>query len=448
MRTNVLTETAPVYTHEGAKGKTFSPFRELERAVVTCLLGEDSFYESGEDIMSRISSLIPKCDPLHVSTLAIRAREEFQLRHVPLFLARELARKNGNGKYVEPLLYSMIQRPDELGEYVSLFWKDKKQPLSAASKRGLAAAFVKFNEYQLAKWDRNNDAIKLRDVIRLVHPKPISDEQSAVWRALIAGTLATPDTWETELSAGKDKKETFTRLILERKLGGLALLRNLRNCIQSGVDSEVLRSAINEHPFSRVLPFRFLAAAKHAPALEPEIDKAMQRAAAGQEKLLGKTAILVDISRSMREKISAKSDLQRTDAAAGIAIVASYLAEQYCVGVFANSFVGLPPRSGMALRDAIANASGAGGGTSLGSSLRQAYNLPTGFVDADRVIVVTDEQSSDSISITGGQHQFRYIINVAPYKNGVADAGGWHRISGFSEAVFSYIKAHESLDLE
>ena len=63
----------------------------------------------------------------------------------------------------------------------------------------------------------------------LVHAKPKDDSQAALWKRLVDGELATPDTSEVELSAGKDKKETFERLLLEGKLGGLAVLRNLRN---------------------------------------------------------------------------------------------------------------------------------------------------------------------------------------------------------------------------
>jgi hypothetical protein len=46
------------------------------------------------------------------------------------------------------------------------------------------------------------------------------------------------------LSGGADKGETFARLLTERKLGYLALLRNLRNMDQAGVDEDLVKSAI------------------------------------------------------------------------------------------------------------------------------------------------------------------------------------------------------------
>jgi len=140
-----------VYTHEGAIATNIPPIQELRRTVLTALLWEDIAYEAGNSVAERIAQLIPKCDPVEVAKLAVEARDDMYLRHVPLFLCRELARR-GNGPLVADTLAHVIQRPDELAEYLAIYWKDGKQPLSAGSKRGLARAFCRFDEYQLAKW--------------------------------------------------------------------------------------------------------------------------------------------------------------------------------------------------------------------------------------------------------------------------------------------------------
>jgi hypothetical protein len=147
-----------------------------------------------------------------------------QLRHAPLFLVRELARRKGAGTLVAETLEHVIQRADELGEFAALYWKETKQPLSAGVKRGLARAFTKFDAYQLAKYDREA-AVKLRDVLFLCHAKPKDEAQAALWKKLVENTLESPDTWEVALSAGKDKRENFERLLREGELGGLAVLR-------------------------------------------------------------------------------------------------------------------------------------------------------------------------------------------------------------------------------
>src|SRR5712691_5555100 len=103
-----------------------------------------------------------------------------------------------------------------------------KAPLSKQAQKALARAFPKFNEYALQKYNGGQKAVKLRDVLRICHAKPANDDQAALWKRLNEGTLSTPDTWEVELSKGGDKKESWTRLLKEEKLGGLAMLRNLR----------------------------------------------------------------------------------------------------------------------------------------------------------------------------------------------------------------------------
>src|SRR5216117_51865 len=250
-------------THEGAPAARLSPLETLRRSALACLLWEDTFYEAGEHIAERIGRLAREVRPEDVVALAIEARERMKLRHAPLWLCRALAR--ARSPLVAATLERVIQRPDELAEFLALYWAGGKQPIAAAAKRGLAAAFRKFDAYQLAKYDRRGMAVKLRDVMLLVHPKPSDEEQAATWQALAEGTLAAPDTWEVALSGGADKKETWQRLLAERKLGALALLRNLRNLRKAGVDPALVRDALATMSVARILPFRFIAAARYAP---------------------------------------------------------------------------------------------------------------------------------------------------------------------------------------
>ena len=61
----------------------------------------------------------------------------------------------------------VIQRADELAEFVALYWKDGKQPLSKQVKKGLAKAFTKFDAYQLAKYNNRKAIVKRRDELFL-----------------------------------------------------------------------------------------------------------------------------------------------------------------------------------------------------------------------------------------------------------------------------------------
>jgi len=206
---------APLQTHEGAPARAVSPELALRRSVLACLLWESQFYEDGVEIAGRIQELVPRVAASQVAALAVEAREKMKLRHAPLLLVREMARHKTHRADVAQTLARVIQRADELAEFVALYWKDGRKPLSAQVKKGLASAFTKFDEYALAKYDRAQP-VKLRDVLFLCHAKPRDEAQAQLWKRLVSGELATPDTWEVALSSGADKRAAWERLIRER----------------------------------------------------------------------------------------------------------------------------------------------------------------------------------------------------------------------------------------
>lgn len=436
MKTNVKFISANK-TFEGAiSSRVLTPAQELRRSVMSNMLFEDNFYESGVDAATRIKELIKKVKFEDAAQIALDAREKFKLRHVPLLITRELLR-NHSGKKVGDLVFNVIQRPDELGELLSLYWKENPNaPLTAQLKRGLARALKKFNEYQLSKWNKDG-AVKLRDVLFLSHAKPKDEEQAALFKKLAEDKLVTPDTWEVALSGGADKKETFTRLINERKLGALALLRNLRNMIESDVSEDVIRGSIENMKTERILSFRFISAARYAPRLEDALEAAMFKCLSETPKLSGKTALLIDHSGSMNDRISNKSEITRFDAACGVAMILRECAERVRFFAFSDSCVEVPPRRGFALIQSAAQAMHFGN-TKLGQAIRYVYEQ---FPECERLIVITDEQSSDR---PPHPHGAGYIINVAGYKNGIG-YGPWVSIDGWSEAILDYIREYESI---
>ena len=429
----------PVFTHEGARAKHISAEQQLRRSVMACLLWEDEFYESGQSIAARIAELVTHVEAQNVAKMAIEARVKMKLRHAPLWLAREMARHASHKQAVAETLACVIQRADELSEFLAMYWKDGKQPLSAQVKKGLAAAFEKFDEYQLAKYNRDN-AITLRDVLFLCHAKPKDAAQDALWKRLIDGELVVPDTWEVTLSAqdGVSKKEKWERLLKEGRLGAMALLRNLRNMKQEQVDNALVVRALQAIKAEKVLPFRFIAAARYAPQWEQYLEDAMFKCLAAQEKAEGKTVLLIDVSGSMDAQISARSEMTRMDAACGLAVLAREIYPQVEIFTFSNQTVQVPARRGFALRDAVVN-SQPHGGTYLGKAIQDVERSVKQY---DRLIVFTDEQSHDRVLEPKGRS---YLINVASNKNGVG-YGAWTHIDGWSESVITYIQELERFD--
>jgi hypothetical protein len=220
----------------------------------------------------------------------------------------------------------------------------------------------------------------------------------------------------------------------------MAILRNLRNIEAADVSQKhlnKLRACFNDESWatSRVLPFRFIAAARHAVNLEPELEQAMFKCIADMEKIPGKTVLLVDVSASMEGPISGKSDLNCMDAACGLAMLVREICSKSDIYSFSNQLVCVPNRRGFALRDAIVN-SQPHGGTEAGGAVK---TLHMNHVVYDRIIMITDEQSMDRLPDPKGKG---YVINVASYKHGIGYYS-WMHIDGMSEAVLDFIQEYE-----
>lgn len=432
MRSNTKSKLVQNFTHEGGKASNITLERQLERSVMSTMLFEGTFYEDGEDIATRILELANKVKPDKVAELAVKARSEGNLRHVPLILALALAKKGYKG--TADMIEDVIQRPDEMGELLALYFKDGKKPITAQMKKGLARAFVKFNDYSLAKYRGLDRDISLRDVMFMVHPNPPTKELAKVYKKLANNTLEAAETWEKKASSGEDQKKVFTNLIKENKLGALGMLRNLRNMKEAKVTNSVIRTGLANMNIERVLPFRFITAARYAPEFKPELEEAMLKCLDLEDKLEGDTVLLVDVSGSMESKVSNKSEITRMDAACGVAMLLREKCESVKIYSFSDDAKLVPARRGFALAEAVVN-SQSHGGTNLGGALNQ---VPKSY---DRIIVITDEQSHSRVGAPSG---LGYMINVAAYQNGVG-YGDFVHIDGFSENVVHFIESYEEM---
>lgn len=121
---NILNAAHGVRTLESAPARHNSHEGQLNRSVLACLLWESRFYEDGVEIAGRIAELVPKVEPERVDVLAVEAGEHMKLRHAPLLLAREMARHKTHRGLVGETLERVIQRADELCEFVAIYWKD------------------------------------------------------------------------------------------------------------------------------------------------------------------------------------------------------------------------------------------------------------------------------------------------------------------------------------
>lgn len=425
----------------------------LRRSVLANLLWEDQFYEDGISVVENIKRLVPQVEPARVAAIAIEARTRQKLRHVPLLLAREMARLDSHKQLVGKLLPEIILRADEITEFLALYWLDGKQPLGKQVKIGLRNSFTQFDEYQLAKYNRDTK-IKLRDVMFLAHPTP-KNGQEELFKRLANNELAIPDTWEVALSSGQDKKGTWTRLINERKLGGLAFIRNLRNMEEVKVDRETILKGFETINPRWLLPLNFLGAAKAAPRWERELEALMLRGLEQAPKLPGYTILIVDVSGSMNAPISSKSIFSRMDAGSAMVMLASEVCEQVAIYATAGRDTSrqhktkfIKPRRGFALIEELNKDRLGGGGIFTRQCLefiRDAHNYQAQTIP-HRIIVFSDSQDCDlpSQRIPQPFGQYNYIIDVSAHSHGINYEGIWTaEISGWSEHFLEFIIALE-----
>ena len=475
--------------YEGARAYKITPAFELYSAAVTSGLNPTS-YEDGDARLERIKTLIAKCDPIFVAKLAIYVRTKMHLRTMPIVLIVELAKNHSGDHLISKATYKIIQRADEITELLAYFqksngrWKTKKlNRLSKQLQKGIAMAFNKFDEYQFAKYNRKT-VVSLKDALFLSHPSPKNENQQLLFNKLINGTLETPYTWETELSAlGQEKFKTavhkekaFTKkweaLIDSGKLGYMALLRNLRNISEanvSGKHMEKVCATISDKTRvskSKQLPFRFLSAYRELKGLEggftSSILEALEKAVLfSSENIKGfgfETSVVIacDVSGSMQKSISPRSKVLLYD----IGLILGMLMQSRCQNVISGMFgdswkvINMPKHSILSNVDEYYRREGEVGYSTNGYKVIK--NLITQRKVMDKIMIFTDTQMWNS---AGGHAQFDstwkqykatiaptaklYLFDLAGYGNMPIDIkqNDVYLIAGWSDKIFDILYA-------
>jgi hypothetical protein len=130
---------------ESRPAAAISPEAALRSTVLAHILFGNQFHEHGVTVAGRIALLVPQVDAAAVAALVVETRKRSEFCSVPLLLVREMALHHSHRALVAATLVRVIQRPGDICEFVAIYWRDRRQPLSAQVKKGLAAAFTKFD---------------------------------------------------------------------------------------------------------------------------------------------------------------------------------------------------------------------------------------------------------------------------------------------------------------
>lgn len=494
MKFNETTKKADkAVNYEGAKAYKLDPELELYSTVVTSSLSK-KFYESADDRVARIRDLIKKNNPEFVAKLAIYTREKMYLRSIPLILVVELAKIHSRDNLVSKTAERVIQRADEITELLSYYQlaneREDTKKLNKLSKQiqiGIASALNKFSEYQFAKYNRKTQ-VTLKDALFLSHPKAKDKEQQEIFNKIVNDKLEVPYTWEVELSQlGQQKFETeegkkkafkgkWEEIINSGKLGYMAMLRNLRNFLESGVDVSVTAKVCQELASpekvrkSKQFPFRFLSAYRQikevASGSSSMILNALEEAVkVSVENVKGfdyNTAVVIacDVSSSMQISISEKSVVQNYDIGLMLGMLLQHKCKNIISGFFGETWkiVNLPQSNILANVDELHRREGEVGYSTNGYLVIR--DLRERNIIADKIMIFTDCQMwNSSLGEEGGHiadewteykkiapNSKLYLFDLAGYGNTPISTrrGDVYLIAGWSEKVFDILEAIES----
>lgn len=453
----------------GGAAYKISEQEELVGGIATSFAA-DAYYESWKGREKRLTPLIQKYPKL-AAQAAVFARRELNMRSISHWIVAQVVRHEElrkEGGFVRDMINRVVIRPDDVTEILAITG-DKNIPNGV--KRGLADRLEQFSEYQLAKYAKfgRDNEWNLNDAVRLCHAKPTEALTKLMYR-----TLKNTDTWEAKGNTAESWKE----LLREKKLGYMALLRNLRNIAEHN-DAELIalaREALLNKAFiakSRVLPFRYLSAVRalqggslvlsgwgfrrQTPTVrDPKIvgltravTEAMSLSCKNIPPINGTTAILIDGSGSMHNPLTSNkgraSDNLRSDVACLFGAI--LCSKTTCIPIIYSESAAIAK---VPVTDNLFDITDAflgqlpGGGTSLASAIELAKQsndllVKQGKGKIDRVIVITDEegwQRTPDIKWFKGE---TWMFNLAGYGTSEFHPDRRRTVYGFSEKVFNII---------
>lgn len=469
-------------THEGGAGFSRDEKSELFLLAITNMVGEKTFYENASSRDARFEALvqtISKTDPSWIARFVPYLRTVMNMRSASLVMAAEYVRAGGvNGRKV---IDGAIARADEPAEILAYWLDHYGRKLPKALKRGLADASERmYNERNALKYGGGDSNVRMSDVLEFAHPKPVADWQDALFGYLISKrhnrdeidisklptiteheriaalpqselrALVTSSegdailkaggwTWEA-LSSKYGKLDAAFWQAMIPNMGIFALVRNLRNFDDAGIDNEAKAKVIAKLTDaktiedSRMFPLRFFAAHKNTGTLKwgDALETALNLSLANVPALPGKTLVLVDTSGSMYGAMSDKSTMQRVEAAALFGTAIALRAADADLVQFGTGSNAVAFRKGDSLLRTIGKFTGLGG-TNTWQAVQKHFN------DHDRIIILTDEQAHASYGISAPDVPI-YTFNLAGYKAGhIASGPKRHTFGGLSDAGFNAI---------
>lgn len=501
-------KNAPIVNHEGAPAFERSLKEQVLQVLSTNTLS-DTFYVSKEAIRQKTFEVIREArekDHHFLAQAIVWARQHGLMKLVPITALAILSGKRGLAPAVfRNTFLGTILTPDDLRTFVACIKESKisdRKGLGGMVRDIVRDWIVGISEYHTIKYGSvRSKEITLRDIIRMVHPKALSDAHNERLGWLVKGSLGSNAEHNPQLHVYQALKraqsqEEIVALVRQGKLPFevvvpsvtemtkevwaellqhapyFNLLRSLNTFKRHGVFEEekniecAVSKLINPSAVkhSRVLPFRFLDALQAFCSNDPRdarimdaIREALEHSFVNLPDFGQETHVTcgIDVSYSMNRQISDKGKTRYIDIAG---IFAGALLKR-APKALALPFEGYVVDMTLSRHESIAHiaeklASIGGGSTAVGAPIEYLLNHK---IKTDVFIGITDNEDwayGDGYSTSGSfltlwrryrkeinPNALAFLVTIAPYRHAVAPTGekGIHFIYGWSEQVLQFI---------
>lgn len=295
----------------------------------------DTYYASSSDQLTKTLDLSRKVDEEFIAKLALYAREKSFMKDSPAMLCAILVGR-GRNDLVKKIFNRVIDSPKMLRNFAQIIRSGVvgRKSFGSSTKKLMQQWFYSRTEEQLFRGSIGNDP-SIKDVIRMVRPKPSTPERDAMHRYLLdkdydlsklPADVQAFEAFKKEPSAVLPNVpfEMLTALPLTdnqwmqiaRNASWTQTRMNLNTFkrhnvfAQPGLEEEIAAKLANPELIqkARVFPYQLLAAylnTQDVPAsVTNALQDAMEHAIANIPEINGKIYVCPDISGSMKDPIT------------------------------------------------------------------------------------------------------------------------------------------------
>lgn len=172
--------------HHGSPAYTLDSKTALAQLASTGCFAQ-TFYVSGTEQLELVLAHAEKCSPEYVAKVAIHARQRGHMKDMPAFLLAHLATRGPAGLAALKASFDrVIDNGRMLRNFVQILRSGQlgRKSLGSAPKKLVQRWLMSRTPMQLFRDSVGQDP-SIADVIKMVHPKPTSDEQRAMFAYLI-----------------------------------------------------------------------------------------------------------------------------------------------------------------------------------------------------------------------------------------------------------------------